>query len=113
MKRMFFFATPADIVPVLERFSSIEDLKFVEMGSMTDPNRPIILEVSDLPNPGISTHETGNASRSYLVSPRASRNHMFRFVDNDGVTRWSVDNGDNEDSVALTMAGRWKDMLLP
>lgn len=113
MKRIFFFATPTDIVPVLDKFASSEEIKFVEMGNITTPNRPIILNASDLPDPGVSTHETGNASRAYLVSPRDSVNHMHKFVGKDGVAHWSVDNSDNEDSVVLTMAGRWKDMLLP
>lgn len=113
MKRIFFFATPSDVVPVLVRFASNDEIKFVEMGNLTTPNRPIHLSVSEIPDPGLSTHETGGASRSYLISPRDSINQMHKFLGNDGIARWSVDNSDNEDSVVLTMAGRWKDMLLP
>lgn len=113
MQRTFFFATPSDIIPVLKRFASSEELKFVEMGNMTTPNRPIVLDASDLLDPGVSTHETGNASRAYLVSPRDSVNHMHKFVGKDGAAHWSVDNSDNENSAVLIMAGRWKDMLLP
>ena len=63
MKRIFFFATPADIVPVLNRFEAKAPLKFVEMGNLTTPNIAIYLKSSAIPNPGIATHETGRNNR--------------------------------------------------
>jgi hypothetical protein len=113
MKRIFFFATQADIVPVLKRLEGNAPLKFVEIGSFTDPNLPIYLESSEIPNPGIATHETGSASDSYMVSHSDIKNHMHEFVDDSGQRRWLLNNGDNEETVILTMAGTWKDMLLP
>lgn len=113
MKRIFFFATPSDIVPVLKRFEANSPLKFVETGSLTTPNRAIYLDSSEIPEPGIATHETGSASKRYMVSHRDTKNHMQTFVDNAGTKRWVLNNSDNEESVLLTMAGRWKDILLP
>jgi hypothetical protein len=34
MKRIFFFATPADIAPVLQKLEANAPLKFVEMGTL-------------------------------------------------------------------------------
>ena len=114
MKRILFFATPNDIVPVLNRFGSNSAIKFVEVGNLTTPNRPIYLQSSEIPQPGIATHETGNASTAYMVSLRDTKNHMRKLVGRDGQPRWTLDNGDNNESVILTMAGLWgEDTLLP
>jgi hypothetical protein len=114
MKRIFFFATPEDIVPVLRRFEANDPLKFVVLGNLTTPNRAIYLQASDIPNPGVATHETGSASTAYMVSLRDTKNHMHKFVGNSGEYRWTLDNGDNEETVVLTMAGLWEDgTLLP
>jgi hypothetical protein len=112
MKRILFFATPDDIVPVLRRFESNAPLKFVEMGNLTTPNRAIYLESSEIPNPGISTHETGNASAAYMVSHRDTKNHMQKLIGQRGEYRWTLDNGSNEETVILTMGGLWKDGIL-
>lgn len=114
MKRVFFFATPHDIIPVLRRFEANAPLKFVVMGNITTPNRAIYLQSSDIPNPGIATHETGNGSTAYMVSLRDTKNNIRKFVGKSGEHRWTLDNGDNEESVILTMAGLWEDgTLLP
>lgn len=113
MKRIFFFATPADIIPVLKRFEANAPLKFIEGGTTLTPNRAIYLESSEIPNPGIATHETGSLSKGYMVSYRETKNHMERSVDRKGVKRWNLFNADNEETVILGMAGKWKDMLFP
>ncbi len=114
MKRTFFFATPADIVPVLERFEANSSLKYVVLGNLTTPNRAIFFSSSEIPEPGISTHETGFLSTGYLVSFRDTKNRMTAFVGSMGERRWELDNGSNEETVRLTMAGRWgDDVLLP
>lgn len=114
MRRIFFFATPEDVVPVLTRFEAGEPLKYVALGDFTTPNRSIYLQASDIPDPGIATHETGSASMGYMVSLRDTTNHMQRFIGKKGEHRWSLNNGDNEETVMLTMAGLWEDgTLLP
>ena len=113
MKRIHFFATPADIVPVLKRLEENQSLKFVETEVLTYPSRAIYLDASEVPEPGIATHETGSASKRYMVSLRDTKNQMREFIDDNGTKRWMLTNGDNEETVILTMAGLWKDMLLP
>ena len=114
MKRIFFFATPDDIVPVLNRFEENGPFKYVVMGNLTTPNRAIYLSAKEIPNPGISTHETGHASTAYMVSHRDTKNAMEKFVGNGGETRWDLNNCDNEETVILTLAGLWIDgTLLP
>lgn len=114
MKRIHFFATLTDVIPVLRRFESNAPLKFVELGNLTTPNRTVYLESSAIPDPGVATHETGNASIAYMVSHRDTKNHMQKFVGRQGEHRWTLHNGDNEETVILTMAGLWKgEVLLP
>ena len=114
MKHILFFATPADIAPVLHRFESNTPLKFVEMGTSSTPNRPIYLESSEIPSPGIATHETGSMSQGYMVSHRDTKNHVSVSVSKRGEKIWNVFNSDNEEATTLTMAGIWRTgTLLP
>jgi hypothetical protein len=114
MKQLFFFATPADIVPVLRRLEANSPLKFVEIGTLATPNRAIYLESAEIPNPGVATHETGSLSQAYMVSYRDTKNHMQVSVTKKGGKRWNLFGADNEEAVSLNMAGLWKTgTLLP
>ena len=114
MKRLFFFATPVDIKPVLSAYESYAEIKFVEMGYTSYPDRAIYLNSSEIPDVGLSTHETGSASKDYLVSYRDTKNIVREFVDETGVPGWRLSNADNEDTIILTTAGLWKgSVLLP
>ncbi|NJM34877.1 MAG: hypothetical protein HC850_09420 [Rhodomicrobium sp.] len=113
MKRIFFFATPRDIAPVLKTFEANAPLKFVGTENLTTPDREIYLDSTEIPNPGVSTHESGHGSTNYMVSHRDTKNNVHTLVGQNGEKRWVLDNCDNEEAVNLTMAGKWKDMLLP
>ena len=114
LKRIFFFATPGDIVPLLARFEANAPLKFAELGNFATPERAIYLSPSELPDPGIATNETGAASRSYLVLHRGAKLHECEFLGKRGEKRWSLDNGGNDKSTVLTMGGLWRTgTLLP
>jgi hypothetical protein len=114
MKHVLFFATPTDIVPVLRRFESNTPLKFVETGTVSTPNRAIYLDSSEIPDPGIATHETGSLSQGYMVSNRDTMNHMRASVTKKSEKQWNLFNSDNEETVVLTVAGVWKTgTLLP
>lgn len=113
MKRILFFATPADITPVLLRLEANAPLKFVEMGTLTHPDRAIHLHASQVPNLGIATHETGSRSQGFMVSHRDTKNHMSTSITKKGEKRWNLFNADNEETVVMATGGKWKDMLLP
>jgi hypothetical protein len=113
LKRLFFFATPRDIVPVLRRISKDRKLQFIEAGNRTDPDFPTYLDPENIPEPGVATHETGSLSRTYVICPRETELKIQTFVSAEGVRRWHLYNALNENSVDLVMAGLWKDMLLP
>lgn len=114
MKQILFFATPADVVPLLERFQTNAPIKFVEMGTRDTPDRKTYLEVAQLPAPGIATHETGSLSSAYLVSQRDTVNQVRPTVMKNGEKRWNLFNADTEGTVTLGLAGLWKTgTLLP
>lgn len=114
MKQILFFATPADIELVLRRFEANAPLKFVEMGTLSTPNRAIYLEASQIPNLGIATHETGSRSQGYMVSLRDTKNHLEVSTTRSGEKRWNLFNAHNEETVILGMGGLWKTgTLLP
>lgn len=114
MKQIHFFATPSDIVPVLRRFESHAALKYVEIGTRTTPNRAIYLDSSEIPNPGVATHETASRSAAYMVSHRDTKNRTQVSITRDGEKRWNLFGADNEEAVSLCLAGVWKTgTLLP
>ena len=107
MKRIFFFAVPNDIAPVLRRFQSNAPLKYVQTCLLTKPNREIYLDPSEIPNAGISTSGTGSGSKTYMVSLRDVKNQMHTSINVSGQRQWMLNIGDNEDTVLLTLAGFW------
>jgi hypothetical protein len=114
MKRIFFFATPIDAAALLDRFEDNAPLKFIEMGNLETPSRETHTKSSKIPNIGISTNETGSGSKSYLVTYRDSEVHINNFIGTYGENRWSLSNGENENTVILTLAGIWRTgTLLP
>jgi hypothetical protein len=114
MKRVYFFSTPADAAPLLSAFETGAPVKYVKYGQSATPNPPIHLNSSQIPSLGLATETTGSSSISYLVSSQESIQNMERFVDSAGQTRWLIDNGNNDGSVILTLAGLWgRDILLP
>jgi hypothetical protein len=49
-----------------------------------------------------------------MVSYRDTKNHMRAYLSRNGEKRWSLDNGNNQETVILNMAGLWKTgTLLP
>lgn len=112
MKYIHFYATAADVLPVLRRIENGRLLKYVQTGKRMTIHRPIFLSCTDIPNIGISSSPTGSNSITYMVSPREIKNTMYEFQNEEGQLRWLLANGDNPDSVLLTMAGLWKSSIL-
>jgi hypothetical protein len=116
MKRIFFFATPGDILPVLKRFETNAPMEYINDGNDPTPDRRYYLSGDTIPNAGISAHGTGGASGdTYLVTLREDSKDIYVQADawDSGEKFWTLNNGDNENTVRLGLAGLWKDMLLP
>lgn len=114
MRYVHFYATASDILPVLRRLEDDLPLKYVPTGKRREINRPIYLTYTEIPSPGIATGESGSSSITYMVSLQDIKNTMYEFRDTEGRRQWLLSNGDNPDSVVLTLAGLWKTgTLLP
>jgi hypothetical protein len=112
MKRIYFFVTPKDADHLLRKFDDIEPVKYVECGQFEHPNPPIYLNAGYIPNLGIASVSTGSQSTSYLISLQNTKSNIERFIDSTGKTRWMVYNGNNEESVIITVAGLWNSSML-
>jgi hypothetical protein len=114
MKQILFFATPSDVVPLLERFQANSPLQFVEIGTLPTPDRETYLDAGGIPDPGIATHETGSLSKGYQVSKRGTVNQVRSSITKKGEKRWNLFNADTEETITLSMGGIWKTgTLLP
>ena len=114
MKQILFFATPVDILPLLERFQSASPLQFAQGGPLSTPDRALYLDATQIPGLGIATHETGSQSRGLLVAQRDVALQARRSVTRQGEPRWNLFNADVAGSVSLVLGGLWKTgTLLP
>lgn len=109
-----FFATPDDTGELLRKFEADAPLKFVEMGQLNHPNRPIYLTSFGIPELGIATHETASMSQAFLVSNRDTKNHMTIETFGGKTKVWNLFSAQNEEAVVLSLGGLWTDgSLLP
>jgi hypothetical protein len=114
MKEIDFFATPSDIVPVLVSLQNQMPLKYVQLGTLYCPNRPVYFDAADIPGAGIATHETATQSVGYLIAPRDAVIPTRSQITRKGEARWDLFSGDLEGTAAIGMGGLWKsNVLLP
>ena len=114
MRSIHFYSTPSDIKRVLHRFEANAPLQYAQSGKRSELARPVYMTYRDIPDIGIATHGTGLSSPSYVVAMRGKKYILSTFHDNEGEQRWLLMNGDNDNSVSLTVAGIWKTgTLLP
>lgn len=112
MRRIFFYAAPSDIKPVLKIFEAVEPLQFVETGNFSTMERLIYINSDDLPSPGVATNSSSAGSVAYLVARDGTEMFQREIDGMRNTKRWVLSAGENETSVTLTMAGLWKDNFL-
>jgi hypothetical protein len=115
LKRIFFFATPSDILPVLKRFEANAPMEYIKMGNDLTPDRRYYLSGDTIPNAGISSDGRGGSGDRYMVTLREDSKDIYVEIDtwDSGEKFWQLRQCDNENTVELALAGLWKDMLLP
>lgn len=107
MKKIQFFATTGDILPVLREFERGAPLKYIQSGRFFTPNPPIFLTSFGLPDPGKATHESAIGNVTYLVSHRGTKNVMQPRTLTNGEKCWDIFPVDNEEAVVLSLGGMW------
>ena len=99
---------------MLHRFEANAPLQFAQHGKRPQPTRPVYSTYLDLPGVGIATHGTGLFSPNYVVAFQGAKYILNTFKDNNDEQQWLLTNGDNQETVLLTVAGLWKTgTLLP
>ena len=66
---IYFFATRADILPVLEAIEATRALKYVEIGSFTVANAFFVSRAVDLPDLGIASAGDRNHTPHFMIMP--------------------------------------------
>lgn len=102
-----FYATPADIRPLLKFVEAEGALVYVEAGNRAEPTFRTFERAAEIPNLGVADEWSGIECAAYLVAV-ASRGVQVRTpTGDDGATRHVVDELGNPDALTMRAAGRW------
>ena len=112
MKEIPFFASASDIVPVLRRLQTHLPIKYVQLGTLDQPERPIYFDIADIPNAGIATNETATQSIGYLMARRDLSIPNSSYSTKKGEKKWTLFSGDVVGAAAIGMGGLWKNKVL-
>jgi hypothetical protein len=108
-----FFATANDLLPVFDRVDSKQSLAYTLTGLLESPNLTIVAKGQDLPTlRAIGTLLNAIGGPSYLVTPANVAVHVRKVPQNDGGTRYAVDQLINPDSIILSHGGFFNSEIL-
>jgi len=103
--QIMFFATRADISPVLSALETAESLQYTRAG-LFDTNRPqTYLSYVDIPDLGRATHPNAVGSPKYLLSSQVAQIQVRDVPQKSGGVLFAIDQVDNQDSVVLSPGG--------
>jgi hypothetical protein len=109
MSRIYFFATAADIHPVLKHLEGTLRMKYVEEGMLKGTAPSIWHHASELHSVGMATADQEINCEPFLVMRQDVEVKLSPYRMMDGVTRLDVFPNANPDSVLLRLGGFWKD----
>lgn len=112
MKTLNFFATQADLLPVLDAVDAGAALQYVRTGNFTSSVTQRFTKGRDLPELGIASSTTASTCASWLVAPADQRIHIRTLSVLSSPMRYLVDQMENPDTIVLTPAGLWQDEIL-
>jgi len=108
-----FYATKADLMPVLELVERKQPIKYTRCGTLATNSPEIFLQASDIPALGTAKCESASVGECFLVSSREVTIQPRAIKQNDGKTRFAFDQLYNPETVTLLPGGWWgKDILL-
>lgn len=112
--RIQFFATPTDIESLLSAFEiKIDfDFKYVLTGRTLKESREVYTSFKDIPDKGISTHETGYFSTGYMILPLEDRLVINIGRQRSGDACWDLDTESHKNAVSFVMGGVWEENTL-
>jgi hypothetical protein len=113
MRQILFFASKADLLPVLEAVEIAGSLQYIRMGQSPNSEYRSLAHGAMIPNLGNATADSVAGCESFLVTESTSDVKVRTINVAGGTARYCVDQLVNPDSVTVTPGGLWSpDILL-
>jgi hypothetical protein len=112
-RHLLFYATAADLSPLLSSLESQKKLQYTLMDISTTSKVETHFSFVDIPDFGRPNDSTATVSRAYLVAIQGTIVHAEEVQQNAGGVRFHVSQKLNRDTVAFWPGGRYStDILL-
>ncbi len=106
--QIHFFATKADLLPVLESIEKAREIKYVQCGGASGPTAAEFFCSNSLPNLGFASSESSISSETFLICARSEEVRPRKVAG-----RYLFDQLYNPNTVTFTPGGLWgKNVLL-
>lgn len=110
--QIVFYATAGDLGWLLSQLEVEKPLQYTLMG-LFEVNEPqTYLSYRDIPDFGRASHPTAAANRSYLLSFKGLEVSVREIRQKVGGVLYGVDQIQNEDTIVLRPAGRYRDDII-
>lgn len=111
-KQIHIFATKADLIPVLKLTESQRKIKYVRYDIYKSPDIPIYESLLNYKNIGINTTGDHNSGEIFLIMDKDNTVKFEKTNNILGVTKYSVNQTVNPDSVTFQPGGLFKNRFL-
>jgi len=113
MSHILFYATKEDLLPILEFAEAGKPLKYARTGHYGQSKPEVLLNAASIPGLGTANDDSSVGCDSYLILGQSVALLVRDMLQQDGTTKYLVDQLVNPDSVVLTAGGaRMPDILL-
>jgi len=109
MSRIYFFATAADIHPVLKHLEDTLEIKYVDEGLLKGTTPSVWRYATEIHLVGFATADQEIGCEPFLIVRRDAEVMITPFRMMDGEIRLDVFPNGNPNSVLLRLGGFWKD----
>jgi hypothetical protein len=110
--QILFYATAQDLSGVPSSLEAQKDLQYTLAGLFDSKELQTYLSCRDIPDLGRAFHRSAVANRRYLVSLKGAVLHIRDVPQNSGRVLFAVDLGLNEDGIAFSPGGRYRNDVL-
>jgi hypothetical protein len=110
--QVLFYATAQDLGGVLSPLEAQKALQYTLAGLFRSKELQTYLSYRDIPDFGRAFHRSAVASPRYLVSLKGTAVRIRDVPQNSGGVRFAVDLLLNEDSIAFSPGGRYRDDVM-
>jgi hypothetical protein len=107
-----FYATAADLGPLLLSLEARERLQYTRTGLFESNELQVYLSYTDIPDFGLPDHPTATVGPSFLVAVQGTAVHARPVPQRDGGVRFSVGQKLNNDTVVFWPGGRYGTEIL-